>query len=50
MDDVREIWSNIAYPVLLVRGTESWAPDPDWVHPDQLAVFLAGARAFLGVR
>jgi pimeloyl-ACP methyl ester carboxylesterase len=28
LDDAREIWSHIACPVLLVRGAESWAPDP----------------------
>ncbi len=29
LDDAREIWGHIACPVLLVRGTESWAPDPE---------------------
>jgi pimeloyl-ACP methyl ester carboxylesterase len=29
LDDAREIWSHVVCPVLLVRGSESWAPDPD---------------------
>ncbi len=29
LDDAREIWGHITCPVLLVRGTESWAPDPE---------------------
>jgi pimeloyl-ACP methyl ester carboxylesterase len=29
MNDARELWSNITCPVLLFRGTESWASDPD---------------------
>ncbi len=29
LDEAREIWGHIACPVLLVRGTESWAPDPE---------------------
>ncbi|HTP76096.1 MAG TPA: alpha/beta hydrolase [Rhizomicrobium sp.] len=28
VEEQREVWSNIAAPVLLVRGTESWASDP----------------------
>lgn len=28
LDEAREIWGHIACPVLLVRGVESWAPDP----------------------
>jgi pimeloyl-ACP methyl ester carboxylesterase len=28
LDEAREIWGHITCPVLLVRGTESWAPDP----------------------
>lgn len=28
LDEAREIWGQIACPVLLVRGGESWAPDP----------------------
>ena len=28
LEEAREIWSHIACPVLLVRGSESWAPDP----------------------
>ena len=68
MNDARELWSNITCPVLLFRGTESWASDPEvdgratafkdyqlinvpdaghWVHHDQLAIFLRGAREFL---
>ena len=29
LDEAREIWGHIACPVLLVRGSESWAPDPE---------------------
>jgi pimeloyl-ACP methyl ester carboxylesterase len=29
LDDAQEIWSAITCPVLLVRGSESWAPDPE---------------------
>ncbi|HZP42348.1 MAG TPA: alpha/beta hydrolase [Candidatus Binatia bacterium] len=29
LDEAREIWGQIACPVLLVRGMESWAPDPE---------------------
>ena len=29
LDDAREIWSHVTCPVLLVRGDESWAPDPE---------------------
>jgi pimeloyl-ACP methyl ester carboxylesterase len=29
LEDAREIWSHITCPVLLVRGRESWAPDPE---------------------
>jgi pimeloyl-ACP methyl ester carboxylesterase len=29
LDDARDIWGHITCPVLLVRGRESWAPDPD---------------------
>ncbi|MBI4517910.1 MAG: alpha/beta hydrolase [Deltaproteobacteria bacterium] len=29
MDDAVELWGQITCPVLLVRGTESWASDPD---------------------
>ena len=28
-DDAREIWGHITCPVLLVRGRDSWAPDPE---------------------
>ena len=28
VEEQREVWSNITAPVLLVRGTESWASDP----------------------
>jgi len=28
-DDVRSIWARITCPTLLVRGTESWASDPE---------------------
>jgi len=28
VEEQREVWGNIAAPVLLVRGTESWASDP----------------------
>ncbi|HWA03944.1 MAG TPA: alpha/beta hydrolase [Rhizomicrobium sp.] len=27
-EEQREVWENIAAPVLLIRGTESWASDP----------------------
>jgi len=29
LDEARRIWSRITCPVLLVRGTESWASDPE---------------------
>jgi pimeloyl-ACP methyl ester carboxylesterase len=29
MRDARELWGNITCPVLLFRGTESWASDPE---------------------
>jgi pimeloyl-ACP methyl ester carboxylesterase len=29
VDEAREIWGQIKCPVLLVRGGESWAPDPE---------------------
>jgi pimeloyl-ACP methyl ester carboxylesterase len=29
LNEAREIWSSITCPVLLVRGRESWAPDPE---------------------
>jgi len=29
LDEAREIWSHISCPVLLIRGRESWAPDPE---------------------
>jgi pimeloyl-ACP methyl ester carboxylesterase len=29
LDEAREIWGQISCPVLLVRGRESWAPDPE---------------------
>jgi pimeloyl-ACP methyl ester carboxylesterase len=29
LDEAREIWGQITCPVLLVRGRESWAPDPE---------------------
>jgi pimeloyl-ACP methyl ester carboxylesterase len=29
LDEAQEIWGHITCPVLLVRGSESWAPDPD---------------------
>jgi pimeloyl-ACP methyl ester carboxylesterase len=29
LDDAREIWSHITCPVFLVRGRDSWAPDPE---------------------
>jgi len=29
MRDARELWSEITCPVLLMRGTESWASDPE---------------------
>jgi pimeloyl-ACP methyl ester carboxylesterase len=29
MPEARQLWSQIQCPVLLVRGTESWASDPE---------------------
>ena len=29
LDDARDIWRQITAPVLLIKGAESWAPDPD---------------------
>jgi pimeloyl-ACP methyl ester carboxylesterase len=29
LDDAREIWGHITCPALLIRGSESWAPDPE---------------------
>ena len=29
MNDARELWKQITCPVLLIRGTESWASDPE---------------------
>jgi pimeloyl-ACP methyl ester carboxylesterase len=29
LDEAREFWTQVTCPVLLVRGTESWAPDPE---------------------
>lgn len=29
IDDARELWGRITCPVLLLRGTESWASDPE---------------------
>jgi pimeloyl-ACP methyl ester carboxylesterase len=29
MDDAKKIWSQITCPVLLIKGAESWAADPD---------------------
>jgi pimeloyl-ACP methyl ester carboxylesterase len=29
LDEAREIWGQIVCPLLLVRGSESWAPDPE---------------------
>ncbi len=29
LDEAREIWGHITCPVLLVRGRQSWAPDPE---------------------
>jgi pimeloyl-ACP methyl ester carboxylesterase len=31
-EDAHELWDNITCPVLLVRGKESWAPDPEASH------------------
>ena len=28
LEDAQDIWSRIRAPVLLIKGTESWAPDP----------------------
>ncbi len=29
LEDAQDIWSRIRAPVLLIKGTESWAPDPN---------------------
>jgi pimeloyl-ACP methyl ester carboxylesterase len=29
LEDAQDIWGRISAPVLLVKGTESWAPDPE---------------------
>ncbi len=29
LKDAQDIWSRIQAPVLLIKGRESWAPDPD---------------------
>lgn len=29
LDEAREIWGHITCPTLLIRGSESWAPDPE---------------------
>lgn len=29
LDDARDIWVQITAPTLLIKGAESWAPDPD---------------------
>ncbi len=29
LEDAQDIWSRIRAPVLLIKGTESWAPDPE---------------------
>jgi pimeloyl-ACP methyl ester carboxylesterase len=29
LEDAQDIWARITAPVLLIKGTESWAPDPD---------------------
>src|SRR5881296_2587414 len=49
VDEAREIWSHITCPVLLVRGKESWAPDPEaeghaaaFRHPHLMTVERAG--------
>lgn len=48
MPDAREIWSQINCPTLLLRGTESWAPEPQQdrradAFRDYRAVNIAGA-------
>ncbi|MBI1885993.1 MAG: alpha/beta hydrolase [Chloroflexi bacterium] len=30
LEDAQDIWRKITAPVLLIRGTESWAPGPEW--------------------
>ena len=49
VDEAREIWSHVTCPVLLVRGSESWAPDPEaeghaaaFRHPHIMTVERAG--------
>jgi pimeloyl-ACP methyl ester carboxylesterase len=29
LDDAMDIWGQISVPVLLIKGAESWAPDPE---------------------
>jgi pimeloyl-ACP methyl ester carboxylesterase len=29
LEDAMDIWGEIASPVLLIKGAESWAPDPE---------------------
>ncbi|MEX0800259.1 MAG: alpha/beta hydrolase [Dehalococcoidia bacterium] len=29
LEDAQDIWARITAPVLLIKGTESWAPDPE---------------------
>ena len=29
LDDARDIWAKVSAPTLLIKGAESWAPDPD---------------------
>lgn len=29
LEDAQDLWSRIRAPVLLIKGTESWAPDPE---------------------
>jgi pimeloyl-ACP methyl ester carboxylesterase len=29
LEDAQDIWSRIQVPVLLIKGAESWAPDPE---------------------
>jgi pimeloyl-ACP methyl ester carboxylesterase len=29
LEDAQDIWARITAPVLLIKGSESWAPDPE---------------------
>jgi pimeloyl-ACP methyl ester carboxylesterase len=48
LSDAQDIWSRIRAPVLLIKGKESWAPDPERsgraaMIPDYRSVIIEGA-------